>query len=313
MIFLTFFISGIIRDKASGEPLLGATVIVVGTSLGAASDLEGQYTILYVPPGNYDLQFSFIGYRKTSIEDVRVHIDQTARVDVDMESQSIDLSEMVIVAETKAIKKDVATSVVAVSSKEFIELPVANVSDVVGLQAGIRGFNIRGGGSDKILFMLNGVTLRDPRNNEAVTKIALSSVKEISVERGGFNAEYGQVQNGVVNVVTYEGSKKVYSGKFQFRYSPPHRKYWNGSPEIKDISDPMSYVLRPFFDDAVAWTGTENGAWDEYTRKQYPIFAGWNEISRLLCTDNNPNNDLTPLGAQRVFEYEIRKKLPTGL
>ena len=305
-------ISGIIKDKTTGEPLFGASIIVVGTSLGAASDVDGQYTILYVPPGNYSLQVSFIGYRKTTIEDVIVHIDQTTRVNVDIESQTINLSEMVVVAERRIIKKDVATSVVSVTSNEIKELPVTNVTDVVSLQAGIRGFNIRGGGSEKILFMLNGVTMRDPRNNEAVTKVALSSVKEISVERGGFNAEYGQVQNGIVNVVTREGSNKRYSGNFQFRYSPPHRKYWNGSPEIKDISDPMSYVLRPFFDDAVCWTGTTNGAWDEYTRNQYPVFVGWNEISRLLCTDNNPNNDLSPLGAQRVFEYEIRKKQPNN-
>lgn len=305
-------ITGIVTEKGTREPLFGANVIVVGTQLGAVTDVDGRYTILDVPPGTYDIQISYIGYKKIRVNSVRVYIDQTARVNVELEAESFETPELVVIAERKAIRKDVATSVVSVSSDEIKELPVVNVSDVVGLQAGIRGFNIRGGGSDKILFMLNNVTLRDPRNNEAVTKVALSSVKEISIERGGFNAEYGQVQNGIVNVVTREGSKKGYSIKFQARYSPPHRKYWNGSPEIKDISDPMSYVLRPFFDDAVAWTGTSNGAWDEYTRKQYPDFAGWNEISRLLSTDNNPNNDLTPLGAQRAFEYETRKKQPNN-
>ena len=44
-------ISGIIKDKTTGGPLMGASVIVVGTTLGAATDIEGQYTILYVPPG----------------------------------------------------------------------------------------------------------------------------------------------------------------------------------------------------------------------------------------------------------------------
>jgi outer membrane receptor protein involved in Fe transport len=305
-------ITGIIKDKSTGEPLFGASIMVVGTTLGAATDINGQYTLLYLPPGTYSVQVTFIGYNKTVINNIRVHIDQTTRINVELEPQAIKVEELIVYAERTPIKKDVATSVVAVSNNEIKELPVVNVTDIVGLQAGIRDFNIRGGGSDKILFMLNGVTMRDPRNNEAVTKVALSSVKEVSVERGGFNAEYGQVQNGIVNVITNEGGKKNYSGNFQFRYSPPHRKYWNGSPEIKDISDPMSYVLRPFFDDAVAWTGTTNGAWDEYTRKQYPEFAGWNQISQNLCTDNNPNNDLTPLGAQRAFEYESRRKLSTN-
>ena len=302
-------IAGTVTDKSTGEPLIGANIIVVGTNLGAASDLNGQYTILEVPPGVYSVQVSYIGYRKLIVDDVRVFIDQTARLNITLESEAVEVGELVVVAERQLIKPDVATSVTSVSGSDIKELPVASVMGAVNLQAGIRNGMIRGGGNDRILLMLNGVTLRDPRNNEATGSIALSAVKEVSVERGGFNAEYGQVQNGIINVVTREGSKSNYSGRFQFRYSPPARKYWNGSSDIKDISDPMSYALRPFFDDAVCWTGTLNGAWDEYTRKQYPTFDGWNEISRKFNEDNNPNNDLTPAGAQRAFEYEIRKKL----
>lgn len=305
-------VTGTVTDKATGEPLIGVNIIIVGTSLGAATDVDGRYTILEVPPGNYQVQITYIGYRKIIVDNVRVFIDQTSRVDVTLESEAIQVGELVIVAERHIIKPDVATSVVSVSANEIKELPVSSVSGVMGLQAGIRDGRIRDGGSEKILFMLNGVTLRDPRNNQSAGSVALSAVKEISVERGGFNAEYGQVQNGIVNVVTREGSKKDYSGRFQLRYRPPAPKYWRGSSDIKDISDPMSYALRPWFDDAVCWTGTQNGAWDEYTRKQYAEFLGWNEVSRILNTDNDPNNDLTPAGAQRVFEYEVRKKQPNN-
>ena len=305
-------IAGVITDKSTGDPLIGANIIILGTSLGAATDLDGRYTILEVPPGVYQVQITYIGYRKILVDDIRVFIDQTARVDVQLESEAVEVGELVVVAERQLIKPDVATSVTAVSGNEIKELPVASVMGAVNLQAGVRNGMIRGGGNDRILLMLNGVTLRDPRNNNATGSIALSAVKEVSVERGGFNAEYGQVQNGIINVVTREGGRSNYSGRFQFRYSPPARKYWNGSPEIKDISDPMSYALRPFFDDDVCWTGTTNGTWDEYTRKQYPTFEGWNEISRKLNQDNDPNNDLTPAGAQRVFEYEVRKRQPNN-
>lgn len=300
-------IAGTITDKATGEPLPGATIMVIGTSLGAISDADGSYTILYVPPGIHKVQISFIGYSKITVDEVRVFIDQTARINAALESEAIEVSELVVSAERRIIKPDVATSVVAISDQEIQSLPVSSVDGVIGLQAGIRGMNIRGGGGDKILFMLDGVTLRDPRNNQPSTKVALSSVKEISVERGGFNAEYGQVRAGIVNVVTREGSKQNYSGRFEFKFRPPAPKYWRGEG-ILDLLDPMSYVLRPFFDDDVAWTGTGNGKWDEYTRRQYPEFIGWNEVSRVLNSDNDPTNDLTPLGAQRVFQYETRKK-----
>lgn len=304
-------IAGKITDKTTGEPLFGANIIVVGTSLGSVSDFDGLYTILHVSPGTYEVQVSYIGYRKVTISDVRVFIDQTTRIDIELELESIEVGEAVVIAERKIIKPDVATSVVAVSGKEIEELPVSSVTGVVGLQAGIRGMNIRGGGGDKILFMLNGITLRDPRNNEPSTKVALSSIKEISVERGGFNAEYGQVRSGIINVVTREGDKKNYSGRFQVRVSPPARKYQKVDG-VYDIHDPRSFVMRPFFDDDVAWTGTGSGAWDEFTRAQYPEFMGWNEVSRILNTDNDPTNDLTPLGAQRVFMYETRKNLPNN-
>ena len=96
---------------------------------------------------------------------------------------------------------------------------------------------------------------------------------------------------------------------FRHVYSPPAPKYWRGDG-ILDLQNPYSYVLRPFFDPAVCWTGTQNGAWDSYTQTKYPSFMGWNAVSQILCSDNDPTNDLTPLGAQRAFEYETRKVQP---
>jgi outer membrane receptor protein involved in Fe transport len=332
-------IAGTITDKTTGEALIGVNIIVVGTSLGAVSDVNGEYTILFIPPGVYSVQISSIGYEKATINNVRVYIDQTARIDLAMGTQAIYTDEVVVVGERKTIRPDVATSVAAMSSKDVESLPVSNVVSAVGLQAGVRGgwgsnpitaaqpsyvsnytrgrvsvqggLSIRGGEGDNILFMVDGVTMRDPRNNEPSTQVSLSSVKEISVERGGFNAEYGQVRSGIINVVTREGGKQGYFGSFQTRISPPAPKYYRGGG-ILDVEDPYSFALRPFFDPAVCWTGTGNGAWDEYTKSQYPSFDGWNKISAQLNSDNNPNNDLTPLGAQRVFEYEIRKKQPNN-
>jgi len=331
-------LAGTITDKANGDALPGVNIIIVGTNLGAATDANGNYTILEIPPGTYDVQISYIGYRKVTVNEVRVFIDQTARIDIALEEETIQVGEVIITADRTTIRPDVATSVTEVSDEDIKALPISNIISAIGLQAGIRGgwssftdgasqplfvsgpdatprgrvsvqggLNIRGGDGDNILFEMDGVTLRDPRNNEPMTKIPLSSVKEISVERGGFQAEYGQVRSGLVNVVTKEGSVSGYSGNLQFRISPPAPKYWRGEG-IRDILDPYSYVLRPFFDDAVAWTGTKNGEWDKYTRDQYPEFQGWNQVSQNLNSDNDPTNDLTPQGAQRVFMYETRKK-----
>ncbi len=334
-------IAGTVIDKTSGDPLQGANVIVVGTSLGAATDHEGQYSILYVPPGVYSVQVFVMGYMNVTIEDVPVHIDQTARINFELEVEAIRGETITVVAERKTIRVDVATSVVSVSEQEVEALPVSNVDEIISLQAGIRDdMAIRGGEAEDVLFVVDGVAMRDPRNNEPITKVPLSAVKEISVERGGFNAEYGQVQSGIVNVVTKEGGVKGYHGSFQYKYTPPAPKYYRGNG-IPDVHDPDSYWMRPFLDDAVCWTGTNNGEpftdanangvwddgesytdlngdgsrsyWNQYIRDQYLTFVGWNEISRQLLSDADPDNDLTPQGAQRVFLYETRKSQPNNI
>jgi outer membrane receptor protein involved in Fe transport len=301
-------IAGQVIDQKTGTPLPGVNVMVSGTSLGGVTDLNGNYTILEVPPGFYSVHLSMLGYARVTVQSVRVLIDQTAHVEVGLNTEVLQGETVTVAAKREIVKTDVATSVVAVSDREIEELPVANVTDVVGMQAGIQnGMDIRGGAARDALFLMDGVTMRDPRNNQPINRIALSAVKEISIERGGFNAEYGQVQTGLVNVVTKEGAKAGYTGSFLTRVGPPSPKYYR-EHGIPDVQDADSYWLRPYFDDAVCWTGTTNGAWDQWTRDKYPMFIGWNEISQQLMTDADPSNDLTPLGAQRVFLWETRKR-----
>jgi len=324
-------IAGTVIDKGTGNPLPGANVLIEGTTLGAASDMNGQYSILHVPPGVYNVSVSVIGYTKTTLQDVRVRIDQTARMDVDLEMEAIEGETVTVVAERNIIKDDVATSVVAVTTDQVQQLPVSSVSRVVELQAGVEdGMKIRGSEADESLFLVDGITLRDPRNNQPITSIALSSIKEISIERGGFNAEYGQVRSGIVNVITQDGSKSVYHGNIECKYSPPNKKYFGISPY--DIN---SNWLKPYFDDDVCWTGTrgedfedlnannywdegepftdKNGdgewtGWDKYTQRQYPEFIGWDQIAEDRLSDDDPANDVSAYGAQQVFKYETRKQ-----
>jgi outer membrane receptor protein involved in Fe transport len=296
-------ISGQVVDKDNREPLPGVNITVEGTSVGGTTDPAGNFTILNIPPGTCSLKASLIGYSPTLVNEVRVYIDQTTRVVFEMVQQTIEVGEVVITAQREAVKRDVSTSVASVTSDEMRSLPVTSVTEVATLQAGVEGgLVIRGGAADQSLFLLDGVTLRDPRNNQPISSVPLSAVKELSIERGGFNAEYGQLQAGIVNVVTKEGAPSRYTISITARYSPPANKYFGNSP-----FDPNSMWLRPYLDDAVAWTGTRNGAWDTYTQRQYPQFDGWNEISHQMFAAGDPKA-LSPAGAQRLFEWQHRKR-----
>ncbi|OYD14120.1 hypothetical protein CH333_08960 [candidate division WOR-3 bacterium JGI_Cruoil_03_44_89] len=297
-------IAGIVTNAETGETLPGANVIIEGTTMGAATNLEGYYVILNVSPGTYRLRASMMGYATSTVTEVRVMIDLTTVIDFKMKPTVLSGEEVVVTAERPIIQKDVAGTQRSVTSNQIEALPAASISEVVGLQVGITsGLSIRGSGSDQVIFMVDGIVLRDKRTNQPISQVPLSAVEEISVQAGGFGPEYHNVRSGVVNVVTKEGNPNRYGGTITFKMRPPDAKHFGLSPY-----DPNSFWLRPFLDPDVCWTGTKSGTWDKYTQRQYPEFEGWLAFSERTLSDNDPTNDLTPEAAQRVFMWQYRKQ-----
>lgn len=298
-------IQGIVRDAQTGERLIGANILLEGTTIGAATNIDGFYVIVNVPPGTYRLRASMVGYTQQIIQDVRVNIDLTTEINVQLSSETIGIEEVVVVAQIPVVRQDVSSSVVNLNIKDVENLPVVSVASVIGLQAGVQGLTIRGGGSDQTAFVVNGITLRDERDNTPYTGISFTNIEEIQIQTGGFNAEYGNIRSGLINVVTKEGRKDRYNFSMIGRYRPQGRKHFGEA-----ANSPNSYWIRPYIDDAVAWTGTDNGNWDIYTQRQYQEFrGGWNRVSEVLLGDDNPDNDLTPEAAQRLFLWQHRRQL----
>ena len=82
-------ISGKIIDSSTDEPMPGVNVVLEGTNLGAATDLEGEYVILNVPPGTYALRTSMIGYGPQKVVNVKVSVDLTTRIDVQLSEEAL--------------------------------------------------------------------------------------------------------------------------------------------------------------------------------------------------------------------------------
>ncbi len=302
-------IAGTVKDAATGEALIGCNVVIEGTTMGAAANPDGYYVILNVTPGTYTLKFSMVGYTTYTVRDVVVNIGQTTTIDAQLSSESVQTAEIVVVAQTPIVQKDVSASRINLDVKQIESLPVTSISGVIGLQAGVEpGLVIRGGSANQTGFVVNGMTLRDERDNSPFMGISYTSIDQIQIQTGGFNAEYGDVRSGLINVTTKEGSRDKYYFSFLGRYSPAAAKHFGPSP-----NDPNTYWLRPYLDDAVAWTGTTNGAWDAFTQKQYPSFEGWIAIANKTLQDNDPNNDLTPLAAQKLFLWQHRRQLDIRL
>ncbi|MFA4906695.1 MAG: TonB-dependent receptor [archaeon] len=300
---ITGKISGIVRDADTKAPLPGANIIIEGTMVGTAADENGYYAILNVAPGSYTLKVTMIGFKPVLVKEVGVTMNLTTTIDVAMRTEVLDMSEVVVIAKRPVVVREVSHSQMNIEAKSIATMPVQEVTEVIGLQAGVQGMQIRGSSANQTAFIVDGFTMVDERSNSPVTVISLASVKEVQVQTGGFNAEYGNIRSGVVNIITDDGKKDKYNGSVNFVYKSAAPKHFGISPYDKN-----SYYNRPFYDPAVCYVGTANGTWDTFTRNQYPAFEGWNSISQTSLRDSDPTNDLTPDGARRQYEWEHRRQ-----
>ena len=297
---ITGKIAGVIKDAATGEPLPAVNVVIEGTTLGGATDADGSYFIINIPPGTYSIEASMVGYAVESKTGVIVNVDHTTPVDFNLRVSAIAGEEVTVTAEREIVPMDISASHIVADAEQIVEIPlITDIAQYIHLQAGIEGNYIRGGGMDQTQFMMDGLTVVDNRTNQPMMMVNLSAVKELNIIKGGFNAEYGNVRSGLINVVTKEGSPSVYHGSLDFRISPAHLKHSGSS-----VFSPDNYYIRPYLDEGVCWVGTKNGTWDEYTQLQYLEFMGWNAYSAKLLSDQDPNNDKTPQECRDLFLWQ---------
>lgn len=209
-------ISGVLTDADTGEPLIGVNVIVERTALGAATDVDGAYVILNVPPGLYTMTFSYIGYQAVRVMDVRVNVDFTTRLNQKLTQTTLEMEAVEVFGERNPlVRQDLTNTQVAVTSETIDELPVRQIRDVIQLQAGVvvdnsGAIHIRGGRSNEIAYQVNGLSINNPFRNSQGVGLATNAVQEVSVSAGTFSAEYGNALSGVINYVTKDGGSKFH-------------------------------------------------------------------------------------------------------
>ena len=213
-------LAGKVTIKDSGEPMIGANVIINDTNLGAATDADGNYYILQVPPGTYSVRFTMIGYQDLIMNNVRIQVDLTTTINASLSESVIGMNEVVVQAERPMIQTDVTYSQANISSEEVEMLPVEEFEDVIALQAGVVSSNgeihVRGGRGGEIAYMVDGITVTDPFNSGVSVEIENNAIQELQFISGTFNAEYGQAMSGIVNIVTKDGDYSRYMGSVSY-------------------------------------------------------------------------------------------------
>lgn len=242
-------IVGRVVDTKSGEPLINANIVVDQTTMGATTDLDGNFFILNVPPGTYELKCTMLNYHPATYSNVRVSSDRTTIANFKMTETVIQLAEdVVFVAKKPMIRKDATDSRTTRTAEELKLMPVENVKEIVKLTAGVIGENVRGGRETEVNYMVDGTSFIDPLTGDYEGFIPSVAFEEVNIITGGQSAEYGNSLSGVVHQVTKEGTPKV-KGNMQVRSNDlgGSEVFVGQRDRMKDVQGSLSGPI-PFFD-----------------------------------------------------------------
>jgi outer membrane receptor protein involved in Fe transport len=218
-------ISGTVHDAATSEAIGLASVTIPELKRGATTDAQGNYFILNLPPGKYTVRVALLGYVPQVREGIEVFPDFNSKLEFSMQPTVLtDVAPVEITAERPLIQKDVTTTTKFLSGAEIKNQPLRGYQDAVAQQSGVVNFKlnidneaqnnntliIRGGRPNEVAYYVDGFSQQDPLTGVSTTAINNDAVDEIVVQSGGFNAEYGRINSGVINVVTREGADRYF-------------------------------------------------------------------------------------------------------
>jgi len=243
-------IVGKVTDAVSGEPIVGVNVLVVGTTRGATTDIDGKYTIIGIPIGTYTVRASQVGYAPYEVNNVKIGADETTSLNFKLTSTEVQLQGVVVTADQTLVNSLTTSSTQTVSEKSIQSIPnVKSVEDVLKLQAGVvkQGNNLflRGGRANEVQYLVDGVPTNSIVGNSGELlatnsanaqlaqlyagvqsgvigggasglAVSANAIQSVSVQTSGFDADYGNAQSGVINIVTKSGTER-YSGSIQGR------------------------------------------------------------------------------------------------
>lgn len=242
-------ISGTVMDSETNEPLPGCNIIIEGTTLGAASNFDGEFFIINIPPGTYTVRASMVGYKTYRIENVRVLIDLTTSLDFKMQLQVLDLKEeVVITAQRPLIQKDVTSKQSIISSDEILNMPVNSVQDILTTKAGFTTdsdgqIHVRGGRTGEIGYLIDGVKVDDPLYGSFSNTLNKDAINEMEIISGTFNAEYGNAMSSIVNLVTKDGGP-TFHGKVEYTSPMINQSPYRKANPFAGVTDEGNYISK---------------------------------------------------------------------
>src|SRR5579863_1507491 len=244
---VTGSISGTVHDK-SGAVLAHATVTVIQLATHytrtVTSDAAGQYTVLALPPGRYNLSASVAGFEKGGIENIDLNVNDALHFDFSLQVGSVTAT-VDVQADAQQVQTTSTQLGTTIESNQILAMPLNGRSylDLLSLQAGVAPLNTNGNFSDRSpasglysqstssgagnvstdgqpeyanAFLVNGAEVNETKNMGAGLIPNADSVAEFRLLTNSFSAEYGKFTGAVMNTVTKSGTNRLHGDLFEF-------------------------------------------------------------------------------------------------
>jgi len=223
-------IQGFVIDEFSQQPLIGVNIELLNTQMGATTTENGEFDIIKIPDGNYNLKFSYIGYMDKIVSDIVVKSARPVILEVKLKESVIETEAITVVGGFFEAENETRPSILSLNREEIRRFPggfedvVRTVSTLPGVainsEGGRNDLLVRGGGPSENLFVVNNIEV--PNINHFGTQgsssgslsfINLDFVEDVTFSSGGFGAGYGDKMSSVLTLNTSQGRNDRIGGK----------------------------------------------------------------------------------------------------
>ncbi|MDN5213364.1 TonB-dependent receptor [Fulvivirgaceae bacterium BMA12] len=215
-----FTISGYVKDRASGEDIIGATIYIEELKTGVATNVYGFYSIT-VPAGDYHLQYSFVGYKTRSME---IALDKDQSINIQLQEAVVEMEEIVIsserpeqnVTEVKMSTEKLSVEKIKTIPAMFGEVDIIRSMQLLpGVQSageGTTGLFVRGGAADQTLIQMDEATVYNPSHFLGFFSVFNpDAIKEVELYKGGIPARFGGRISSIMDIRMKEGNSKKFA------------------------------------------------------------------------------------------------------
>ncbi|MCD4819823.1 MAG: TonB-dependent receptor [Candidatus Cloacimonetes bacterium] len=318
-------LAGKITDEKK-NPVSFANVILEGTQIGAQSNEKGAYIIINIPPGTYNVIFQQMGYKSKKLTGVKINIDETIIKNITLETSAIEIPGYTVEEdEIEQVSATKTSSGKTLTAESIEDLGIDDIDDIIALQAGVKvvdgEVHVRGGRGNEVSYSVDGMSVSDPVDGGASLTIDSDAIAQTKVMTGGFPAEFGNAQSGVVNIITKDGTS-YYTGKVEFvtdhlileeNSNSDVMKFALGGPLLTPVVSDLRENLTFFINGSANWYDTRYK--DHYesdpftdlglTHNNYPASEPYKNREDILGFDFGSNRNFNDYNLNFKTKYSL--------